>query len=153
MGHSIEFMRWCVHTWLEDIRLHWLEIESLEDEIRSLRDRLDGLNSMARERVSSSRASDYLADGINRLDELADEWQGKVNLYTKEFSNALILCDQSRETKVVWMHVVERKTWSYIGKHAGYSETQIKRIGNKGIALLYELMPGDYRGNSIPGAI
>lgn len=144
MSLTIETMRVCVYQWLTDIRLHWMEIAYLEDQMNALRYRLEGLKSLCDDRVSGSKVSDTLVEGMAQLEDLIMQWNDRMLIYSTEYASALEMCQTTIETKAVWMHIVDHEPWSEVGRRLGYSESYIWRIKNDGIRTLYDLMPRNY---------
>lgn len=138
---DIDEMRSCVYSWLQSVRLGWLEAKRLEEEICGLRDRLDGLSSAQGDSVSGSSGGCGLEAGILRLSQLEDRWRESVEACSKAYVDAYELCAKGEGTYAVWLHVVERLTWREAGCELGYSERTMKRMGHEGIAVLYENMP------------
>lgn len=153
--HDPAVMRYCVRSYLQDIRCRHLTARALEEEIMDLRYRLEGLSSpMAGVKGGNTSPSSKMALGLAALEQLESEWATMVANDAGVISDALMICRQTDERWACWLHWVSRLTWAQVAKTIGYSESHTKTdIVDAGIEQIYGDMPEEYRRYTIPNAL
>lgn len=150
--HDMYVMRACVTAWLDHIRRADAEIRELEARISDVRERLDGLGASI-DGAGGGSGGDRMADGVARIAELEDEWSARVSACYEEIERARDMCSPRHVGRyAMWLHVVEGRTWAYVGRVIGYSERQAKRIADGGARDLYALIPEEFRRDAFPNA-
>lgn len=150
--HDMYVMRACVTAWLDHVRRQDAEIRELESRIAEVRERLDGLGASV-EGGGRGSGGDRMAEGVARISELEGEWSARVAACMAEIERARDMCSPSHVGRhAMWLHVVEGRTWAYVGRAIGYSERQAKRIADGGCRDLYPLIPEEFRRATFPNA-
>lgn len=152
MSHDIYVIRTAVARYLKHIKTMDDEIREIESRIRDIRSRLEGMGVS----LDGGRAcgqSDKMGDGVARIMELEAEWSDRVVACHAEFNAARDMCDPHHVGRwAMWMHVVEGRTWAYVGRVIGYGERQARTIADGGARELYYLMPEQFRRDAFPNA-
>ncbi len=153
MEHSPETMRHCVVAYLEDIRVRRSVMADLEWRIDSLRERLEGLGMTQGEHVAGGMAED-MADKLARIHELEAKWATAAAESAEAIAVAASMCPASEpERYCLWLHYVERMTWSEVARKLGYSVQHVRGyLAAIGYVELYTMMPEEYRRYTIPNA-
>lgn len=152
MQHDMYVMRACVTAYLKHIKTMDDEIREVESRIRTVRSRLEGLG-VSFDGTRSGGGGDHLSDGVARIMELEAEWSARVESCYAEIASAQDMCDPHHVGRwAMWMHVVEGRTWAYVGRVIGYSEVQARRIGDGGTRELYYMIPETFRRDTFPNA-
>lgn len=152
MDHDIFVMRACVASYLRYIKTMDDEIREIESRIRDVRSRLVSMGASF-EGSRSGGCGDRLGEGVARIMELEAEWSDRVSACYAEIAAAQDMCDPHHVGRwAMWMHVVEGRTWAYVGRVIGYSERQARTIGDAGARDLYRLIPETFRRDEFPNA-
>lgn len=146
-------MKFCVIAYLSYIRRIDTTLAEIAEDIARLEARLE-LMGVTYEGVGATASErDKLPDGLARAAELHDEWQGEMARHADELAEAKRLCRSVHEGRyVLWLHLVERRTWDATARRVGYSTRQVRRMAGAGIRELYALMPERWRCEPIPNA-
>lgn len=153
--HDFEVMRICVKSYLSHMRLIKDDIRELELRIREIKERLGVLAvDYSKENVSVSSDGDSIGKAIAKIEELQNELSERILNYQKLLANAQDLCQPHYLGRyAMWLHEVEQKTWTYVARCIGYSESRTYDIAEAGIREIYYEMPEEYRRYSIPNAL
>lgn len=150
--HSYETMKICVDAYLCYIRGVDSTLAAIAEDIARIEARLE-LMGIALGAPSAGDGRDALPDGVAKAAELRDEWAGAMAHHADELAEAKRLCRPVHECRhVLWLHVVERRTWDETARMVGYSSAQTRRLAEVGVRELYALMPERWRREPIPNA-
>lgn len=151
-AHSYETMKICVEAYLRYVRGIDATLAAIAEDIARLEARLE-LLGVSFEAAAAGGGHDALPDGVARAAELRDEWAGAMARHADELAEAKGLCRPVHECRhVLWLHVVERRTWEDTARKMGYSVRQAHRLAEVGVRELYALMPERWRREPIPNA-
>ena len=151
-AHSYETMKICVEAYLRYVRGIDATLAAIAEDIARLEARLE-LLGVSFEAAAPGGGHDVLPAGVARAAELRDEWAGAMARHADELAEAKGLCRPVHECRhVLWLHVVERRTWEDTARMAGYSSAQARRMAEVGVRELYALMPERWRREPIPNA-
>lgn len=153
MEHSLFVMRSCVTSYLRYIKTMDDEIREIESRIRDMRARLVSVGASL-EGSRSLGYGDRIGEGVARIMELEEKWSERVSECYAEIAAAQDMCDPHHVGRwAMWMHVVEGRTWAYIGRVIGYSEAHTRQdIADEGVREIYRLMPEAFRRDEFPNA-
>lgn len=153
--HDFEVMRICVKSYLSHMRLIKDDMREIQLRIRDIKDRLDVMAvDYSKDSVSSSSDGDTIGTAIARIEELQQELSDRIINYQKLLSDAQDMCQPHFVGRyAMWLHEVEQKTWTYVARCIGYSESRTYDIAEAGIREIYYEMPEEYRRYSIPNAL
>ncbi|MEG0303828.1 hypothetical protein, partial [Gordonibacter sp.] len=151
--HAFETMKLCVSAYLCYVRRIDTTLAEIAEDIARLEARLE-LMGVTYEGIGASASErDKLPEGLARAAELHDEWQGEMAHHADELAEAKRLCRSVHECRyVLWLHLVERRTWDATARKAGYSNAQTRRLAEVGVRELYAIMPERWRREPIPNA-
>ena len=95
---------------------------------------------------------DGIPEGIARLEELKDRWEGDASAMAAEWATMLDFCMQSTPRRICWLHYVDGLTWGRVARKVGYSQQHARRLAWQGINEIYEIVPESFRRSAIPKA-
>lgn len=153
MEHADEVMTLCVDAYMCHVRGMRVAIEDMEMEIA------DHEQSLALMGVDYSRSgggkptSDKLPDGIAKLLALRDRLAEQHARCSMEIAYARQLCRGNEDLRALWMHEVDRSTYSEVGRVLGCSAMTARRRVGQGRRLMYMMMPEQWRRDAIPNAM
>lgn len=153
--HDLEVMRFCVKSYLSHMRLIKDDIREIELRIKEIKERL-GIMAVdySKDNVSTSSDGDAIGKAIAKIEELRSELSSRIINYQSLLAEAQDLCQPHYVGRyAVWLHEVEQKTWTYVARCIGYSESRTYDIAEAGIREIYYAMPEEYRRYSIPNAL
>lgn len=153
--HHYEVMRICVKSYLSHMRLIKDDIREIEIRIREIRDRL-GIMAIdySKDNVMSSTEGDTIGAAVAKIEELQKELSERILNYQHLLTEAQDMCQPHYVGRyAMWLHEVEQKTWTYVARCIGYSESRTYDIAEAGIKEIYYEMPEEYRRHSIPNAL
>lgn len=153
--HDLNVMRICVKAYLSHMRLIKDDMREITLRIKEIEERLDVMAvDYSKDLVSSSLSNDQMGEAIARIDELKSELSARINNYQQLLFDAQDICQPHFVGRyAMWLHEVEQKTWTYVARVIGYSESRTYDIAEAGIREIYAEMPEEYRRHSIPNAL
>lgn len=153
--HDLEVMRICVKAYLSHMRLIKDDIREIEIRIREIKERLGVMAvDYSKDMVSTTTPNDQMGAAIARIEELQAELSARIINYQRLLADAQDMCQPHYVGRyAVWLHEVEQKTWAYVARYIGYSESRTYDIAEAGIREIYHEMPEEYRRHAIPNAL
>ena len=152
--HDYEVMRICVRAYLRAMARAQMKLDMIEEQMARLQARmaLRGVDYTA-QGPSGVASPDKMPDGMAALREVRDMWDAHYAHTGEEMAQALLLCAPDRPNRhALWLHEVERMTWTAVAAALHVSERTAKRMGEQGVVELYYAMPEQWRRDPIPNA-
>ena len=154
MQHDYEVMKHCVVSYLKAIRAKNAEIEELDARITKIESSLRPKGIDFDKVGKSSPTDETMPHGIASLIELRQRWNDVVAASKDDMSRAYDICRPEHPNRwVIWLHIVEGRSWELVGRKMGYSADHVRRLARLGYAEIYEEMPEEYRRYTIPNAV
>ena len=88
-----------------------------------------------------------------KLLELRERLSAEHARCANDLAYARALCRGSEDVRAVWLHKVERATYSEIGRILGCSAMTARRRVAAGERMVYATMPEEWRRYAIPNAM
>jgi len=95
---------------------------------------------------------DGIPEGIAKLEELKDRWEGDASQMAAEWASMLDFCMESTPRRICWLHYVDGLTWGRVARKVRYEERQVRRLAWQGIDEIYNVVPEAFRRFAIPKA-
>ncbi len=143
---ATEWVRWAVLRYVRDVAAYDRRMQAAIERGQAIRAQMEGIGAIRYDRDgSASTWSDHLPDALDTLAEIADHLESDVALWAKDAEKAKELFFRYAETTMVWEKWGERLTWAKVAKMHGYSEGGARKMAERGMEIIYELMPEEYR--------
>ena len=153
LSHDFEVIKYCVTDYLSYICSIEATMRAIESDIAYQNARLNLMGISYEGCGGGSSNKDALPDGVAKLMELREKWSDEYAHCADDLEQARELCKPSNVNRyAVWLHYVEKITWTSVGGAIGYSERNVRRIAECGIKELYYAMPEEWRRDQIPNA-
>lgn len=150
--HDFETMRHCAYAYLRHIRAAIGEIDEIERQMAKQQASL-ALMGITYDVGRGSSSADKIPDGIAKVFELRDRWSEAYARLAGDIEHARALCSSEHTSRrMLWLHVVEGRTWQQVSASMGYSTRHAIRMAENGTVGLYYAMPEEWRRYSIPNA-
>lgn len=153
MGHSFEVMRLCVREYLRAVSRMRMRLSMIEGEVAAIQARLSLMGVDYTRGGGSGPSRDRLPDGVAMLEEARDMWAGEYARCREDMDRARLVCSPDRpECHALWLHEVERRTWSAVARVLCVSERTARNMAERGVPQVYAEMPEPWRRDPIPNA-
>ena len=153
MGHSFEVMRLCVREYLRAVSRMRMRLSMIEGEVAAIQARLSLMGVDYTRGGGSGPSRDRLPDGVAMLEEARGMWAGEYARCREDMDRARLVCSPDRpECYALWLHEVERRTWSAVARTLCVSERTAHRMAESGVRTVYAEMPERWRRDPIPNA-
>lgn len=150
--HDFETMRHCAYAYLRHIRAAIVEIDEIECQMAKQQASL-ALMGITYDVGRGSSSADKIPDGIAKAFELRERWSEAYARLAGDIEHARVLCSSEHTSRrMLWLHVVEGRTWQQVSASMGYSTRHAIRMAENGTVGLYYAMPEEWRRYSIPNA-
>ena len=151
--HDFETMRHCSCAYLRHVRAAIGEIEDIECQMAKQQASLALMGVSYDVGHGSSASADRIPDGVAKAFELRERWSEAYARLAGEIEHARKLCSSEYPSRrMLWLHLVEGKTWRQVSSMTGYSTRHAIRMADNGTVALYYAMPEEWRRYSIPNA-
>lgn len=150
--HDFETMRHCAYAYLRHVRASMGEISAIESEMAKQQASL-ALMGISYDVGKGSVSADRIPDGVAKAMELRERWSEAYARLANDIEHARRLCSSDHPSRrMLWLHLVEGKTWQQVSAATGYSTRHVIRMADNGTVGLYYAMPEEWRRYSIPNA-
>jgi hypothetical protein len=149
--HHSEVMKYCVTSYLKDIKGAQNELERVLERYLKVSDPLQGIDYSTNLGVDTSCVEHSVDDLINRL----DAWQCYIDVLEQvqeKVKHAKTLVRGVKYGEFLWQHYVQGVKWSVIATQQHVDISTMRRRKSKAIHDLYYIMPEEYRRYCIPNA-
>ena len=154
MEHDPFVRNHCATEYLNDLKGMMAKMDFIREDIELLRD--VGTTTMDyHERVSSSPNPKAFEDRMLRLKEKEDEWDEELEEFLEKIDVAhgvFLSMDNRDGARALKMHYMMGKTWEMVCVEMGYSYGGMMKLRRRAIDEGYDIMPEEWRRNSIPNA-
>lgn len=153
MDHDFWVVKYCVIAYIKDVTHRNQSVNDIADKIRMQQSRLDAMGINFDDKGSKGSVNaDAIENGVATIIELKQELETRIAANGRDYVDAYLICTRTDESSTVWYHVSERKKWAEIGRMMGYSESNIRKMAQKGYQEIYDAMPEIYRRYTLPNA-
>ena len=152
--HDYEVMRICVRAYLRAMARAQMKLDMIEEQMARLQARmaLRGVDCSA-SGPTAPASPDKMPDALAALREVYDMWDAHYALTGREMARARLLCGPHYPNRhALWLHEVERMTWTAVAAALKVSERSARRMGEQGVRELYYAVPEQWRRDPIPNA-
>ncbi|MEF2593314.1 MAG: hypothetical protein U0M51_02055 [Eggerthellaceae bacterium] len=151
--HDFETMRHCAYAYLRHIRAAIGEIDEIEGQMAKQQASL-ALMGISYDTSGGGCSADRIPDGVAKAFELRERWSEAYARLAGDIEHARELCSSEHKSRrMLWLHVVEGRTWQQVSAAMGYSTRHAIRMAENGAVALYYAMPEEWRRYSIPNAM
>lgn len=154
MRHDPEVRRICATAYLDDLKGTMGKMDSIREDIEALRD-IGATTMDYHEHVSSSPNPKAFEDRMARLSELNDKWLTELGEFTEKVDVArdVFMAMGNRDgARALKLHYMLGKTWEMVCVEMGYSYGGMMKLRRRAVDEVYDLMPEEWRRNTIPNA-
>lgn len=150
--HSFETMRYCAYAYLRHIRAAIGEIDDIECQMAKQQASL-ALMGVSYDVGGGCASVDRMPDGLAKAFELREKWSEAYARLAGDIEQARMLCSSEFPSRrMLWLHLVEGKTWQQVSGMMGYSVRHVIRMADNGTVGLYYAMPEEWRRDPVPNA-
>lgn len=154
--HHPEVKKICAKAYLEYIRELNTRIETLREGIERKRSLMlpSGIDYSGV--PSSGSAADALGNGVVKLQDMIAEYATELAEYVEQGRIAKGVFEQlsnPRAGTALMKYCLQGKTWEQVCVEVGYSYRRMMQIKSEAMLEIYDLMPEEWRNQSIPNSI
>lgn len=148
---ATEWVRFSVLRYVREVAEFEKSMAKMEERAEMVRSRMEHVMAVRYDR-DGSRAGyeDTKPEALDELAEIRDDYEALIMLFGKRAEEAHRLFMRYDETRIVWEKYGEKKTWPKVAREHGYSESGARRCAERGMDIIYELMPEEWRRAPYP---
>lgn len=156
MPHHPDVKRICAKSYLAYVRELNKRIETLREDIERMQSLMLPSGIDYSSIPSSGGSGDAIGNGIAKLQDMIADYATELAEYVEQGRIAKGVFEQlsnPRAGTALLKYCMQGKTWEQVCVEVGYSYRRMMQIKNEAILEVYDLMPEEWRNQSIPNAL